>query len=748
MVKFSRRGFMIGGAAVGGTLALGVGFLASVDTDGLKSSIGSDGVVNLNAWLTIHPDGQIVFSIPRNEMGQGVFTSLPMLIAEELEIDLNSPDVSVVHPTENLPVYTNFVLALRKRPEMISGVGDWVGKKIFGLVPYIATGGSSSIVDAYTPLRRVGATAREMLVSAAAKTWGVAVNDCYVENAQVFHRPSGKSAGYGELAAAAAKETPNKSPKLKPASDFKLIGTPQPRIDIPSKTRGEAMFGIDTMLEGMLFAAVVQSPVLGGTVVSFDDSEARKIKGYRKTVDMGDGVAVVAENSYYAKKAAALVKVEFDTHGNEKLNSALISGMLHTALESGETHVFEETDGFDAAMAAGDILEATYEVPYLAHACMEPMNAAAVIKDGHAEIWASTQTPVSMQWAAERNIDGLKSVVGHTTLSGGGFGRRVEGDMVVHAVKVAVAMPGIPVKTIWSREEDIQHDMYRPAVVAKIKAAIGGDGRPSAIDYKVALQSVGLSFSRRNMPFEDGGLTDPGSVEGAHHMPYDIPAKRVSNANIDIAVPVGSWRSVGHSFNGYFVESFIDELAVNAGVDPMLYRLGLLAGHKRMTVLVEKLAELSRWGAPTAKAVGRGIALHPSFRSFTGQVIDISLDDDGAVKIDRVTCVIDCGQTVNPDTVAAQMESGIIFGLTAAMYGEITIEDGRVQQSNFPDYKMLYMRQIPEIKVHIMDSSELPGGVGEPGTPPIFPALANAYFDMTGKRLRSMPLAKHGVEFA
>jgi len=748
MVKFSRRGFMIGGAAVGGTLALGVGFLASVDTDGLGSVVRSDGVVDLNAWVTIHPDGQIVFSIPRNEMGQGVFTSLPMLIAEELEVDLNAANVSVVHPTENLPVYANFVLALRKRPEMLSGVGDWVGKKIFGLVPFIATGGSSSIVDAYTPLRRVGAAAREMLISAAAKKWGVVKLDCYAENAHVVHRPSDRRLSYGELAAAAAAERPNKNPKLKPVSEHKLIGTAQPRLDIPEKTRGEAMFGIDIELKGMLYAVVVQSPVFGGTVLSVDDEAARKVKGYHKTVDMGDGVAVVAENTFYAKKAAALLKIEFDTHGNENLNSVGISALLHGALDGGETHVFEETGKFETVLAAGEPFEATYEVPYLAHACMEPMNATAVIRDGHAEIWTSTQTPLSMQWAADRNIEGLKSVTGHTMLSGGGFGRRAEGDMVAHAVKVAAAMPGIPVKTIWSREEDIQHDMYRPAAVAKIKAAIGDDGRPLALDYKVALQSVELSFSRRNMPFESGGLNDPGSVEGAHHMPYAIPAKRISNANIDIAVPVGNWRSVGHSFNSYFVESFIDELAAKAAVDPMLYRLGLLAGHKRMTALVEKLAERSRWGAPVGRGRGRGIAVHPSFRSFAGQVVDISMQDDGAVKIDRVTCVIDCGQVVNPDTVVAQMESGIIYGLTAAMYGEITLEDGRVQQSNFPDYPMLHMHQTPDIDVHIMENGELPGGVGEPGTPPVFPALANAYYALTGDRLRSMPLVKHGVVFA
>jgi isoquinoline 1-oxidoreductase subunit beta len=749
MVKVTRRGFMIGGAVAGGTiagaLALGVGFLSTVDTEGLDGKVKGDGTVDLNAWVTIQPDGKIIFYIPRNEMGQGVYTSLPMLIAEELEVDLNDPNVSVAHPTENLAVYANFVLALRKRPEMLSGAGDWIGKKIFGLVPFIATGGSTSIVDAYTPLRRAGAAARGMLVAAAAKRWSVAPADCFAENAHVIHRASGKRLSYGALAAAAAAETPNKTPTLKPASEFRLIGTSQARLDIPSKTRGEAKFGIDTVLDGMLYAAVVQSPVFKGAVRSFDDSNAKKVKGYRKTVNLGDAVAVVAENFYYAKKAAGLLEIDFDDGGNGALTSQHVSEQLAVALERDPGHTFTD-DGVDEALAGDDLFEARYEVPYLAHACMEPMNATAVVKDGHAEIWTSTQTPLAMQWAAEQNIDGLKSVTGHVTLSGGGFGRRAEKDAVVHAVKVAVAMPGVPVKTVWTREEDTQHDMYRPAVAATIKAGAFANGIPTALDFKIALQSVGLDYSRRNLPIEQGGSDDRGNVEGVLSMPYAIKKKRVTSAAIELPVPVGNWRSVGHSYNCFFLESFVDELAARAKTDPMAYRFGLLAGHKRLTALAQKLAVAASWGAPVGENEGRGIAIHASFRSFVGQVIDIS-DHDGLIKIDRVTCVIDCGQTVNPDTVRAQMEGGIIYGLTAAMYGDIVIDEGRVKQGNFPDYPMLHMRQTPEIDVHIIESTELPGGVGEPGTPPAFPALANAYFNLTGKRLRSMPLAKHGVAF-
>jgi len=751
VVKLTRRGFLIGGAVLGGTaagaLALGVGYLSTIDTEGLDGTLRSDGSVGLTAWVTIQPDGKIIFSIPRNEMGQGVFTSMPMLIAEELEIDLNDENVSVEHPTELLPVYANFALPLRKHPENFSGPGDWLGKKFFGLMPLIVTGGSSSIVDAYTPLRRAGAVARGMLVSAAAKKWGVSKRDCFAENAHVIHRLSGNTASYGELAVAAAAETPNKNPKLKPASEFKLIGTPQQRTDIPAKTRGEAKFGIDTVLDDMLFAAVVQSPVFKGTVRSVDDSVAKRVKGYRKTVNLGDGVAVVAETYYYAKKAAGLLEIDFDDAGNGAVNSSGISAALQNALDNDPGHRFVDDDGLDAAFAAGDIFEASYEVPYLAHACMEPMNATVIVKNGHAEIWTSTQTPLNMQWAAEENIKDLKSLVGHVTLSGGGFGRRGEKDIVVHAVKVAVAMPGVPVKTVWTREEDIQHDVYRPAAAARISAALKPDGTPSAIDYKVALQSVNLDFSRRNLPVANGGSDDKGNVEGASHMPYGIAKKRVASAAIEVPVPVGNWRSVGHSYNCYFLESFIDELAAKAEVDPMAYRFGLLSGHKRLTALAQKLAVISSWGAPVAENVGRGIAIHPAFKSFVGQVMDIS-EENGLIRINKVTCVIDCGLTVNPDTIIAQMEGGIIYGLTAAMYGDITIDKGRVEQSNFPDYPILHMEQAPEIDVHIIASTELPGGVGEPGTPPVFPALANAYFNLTGRRLRSMPLVKHGVEFA
>jgi isoquinoline 1-oxidoreductase beta subunit len=752
VVKATRRGFLVAGAAVGGTvagaLALGVGFLSTVDTEGLGASVRDDGRIGLTAWITIHPEGAIIFNIPRLEMGQGIHTAMAMLIAEELDIDLVDPRVVVEHARENLPVYANMVLALRKRPEDISGAADWIGQKIFSLVPFIATGGSSSIVDAYTPLRRAGAVAREMLISAAARNWEVDRADCLAKKGHILHIPSGLSVSYGDIAAAAAEEKPNKDIKLKATSGQTVIGKPVPRVDIPAKTRGEATFGIDVQLDGMKYAAVVQSPVFGGRVANYDESAAKEVRGYIKTVDLGDGVAVVADSYYRAKEASALLDVSYDLPtGAKSLDTTSVRTALQQALDNDPGHVFVDDGGIDELLqAGGDTHRVTYEVPYLAHACMEPMNATAFLNGNIMEIWTGTQTPLAMDWAVADVLDDVDEVLGNTVFAGGGFGRRVEKDAIVHAVKVAATMPGVPVKAIWTREEDMQHDVYRPAVAANLEAVLDSDGRPAALDYKIALQSVGLSFSRRNMPIEEGGANDPGNVEGALHMPYTLGSRRIASAAIENPVPVGNWRSVGHSYNSFFVESFIDELAMKAGQDPMAYRLGLLAENKRMTALAQQLAAHSRWGASVAENEGRGIALHPSFRSLAGLVIDISKQGD-MVKIDKVTCVVDCGRVINPDTVAAQMEGGIIYGLTAAMFGEITLTDGQVDQANFPDYPMLHMHQCPEINVHIIESDELPGGVGEPGTPPVFPALANAYYALTGERLRSMPLVKHGIEF-
>lgn len=750
MVKVSRRGFMIGGAAVGGTLAagmvIGVGFLSTVDTDGLEGAQRQDGTYGLNAWVRITPDNQIIFAIPRTEMGQGVFTSLPMLIAEELEVSLEAGNVSVIHPTEPLPVYTNLVLAMRKRPSEISGAADWLGKKVFSLVPYIGTGGSTSIVDAYMPLRRAGAAARTMLEQAAAKKWNIPRSGCRAAEGHVINLQTGERLSYGVLADVAATLSPDRDVPLKPRKDFRLVGTSVPRLDIPAKTRGEAVFGVDVTGKDMLYATVVQSPVFGGTVASIDDSAALASRGVHKVVNLGNAVGVIADSYYYASKAARLLDIRF-TGGDTSFSSKDVSQALNMAVNAGETHVFEEEGDIDTALDGGDMIEVRYETPYLAHACMEPMACTAQVhENGKVEMWASSQAPLTMEWAANRYIENADDITCHTMMTGGGFGRKVEMDVGAQAVQLAAAMPGRMVKLIWSREEDIQHDVYRPAAVARVRGMLADDGMPKAVDYKLGIQSVMLDFSRRNMPIEDGGITDKGSVEGAVHHPYAFGARRIAKSAVELPVPVGNWRSVGHSNNAFFVESFVDELAHRAGIDPLTYREKLLAHDPRLSAMMTKLRSLSGWDSGDGKM--RGVAFHPSFRSYVAQVAEITVGEDKGLRVSRVSCVVDCGVTVNPDTVKAQMEGGIIFALSAAMHGEITIEGGRVVQENFPSYDMVRMYDCPEINVHIMENGEAPGGVGEPGVPPLFAAVTNAVFAATGERIRSLPLKKHGYWFA
>ncbi|MCK0070906.1 xanthine dehydrogenase family protein molybdopterin-binding subunit [Kordiimonas laminariae] len=743
MGKFTRRAFMVGGAAVGGTLALGVGFLSTIDTSGYDAVIADDGSFALNAWVTIKKDGTIQFAVPRLEMGQGVFTSLPMLLAEELEVDLSADNVSVVHPQENLPVYANFAMMLRKHPEQFSGAGDWLGKKMFGLMGLAGTGGSTSIVDAYTPLRKAGAIAREMLISAAAKQWGIAKSDCFAENGQVVSRLSGDKLSYGELAEAVSKETPDENVRLKPKKDFKLVGKPQKRVDIPSKVNGTAKFGVDVVTDDMLFGTVMQSPVFGGVVKSINDTEALKLKGVKKVVNLGDAVGVIADSYYKAKKALDYLDVEFDDSAVTKLNSDDVSRMLKEAIETGEEHEFVHEGDVEAASNGQETIEAYYEVPYLAHATMEPINATACVDGDKVEIWSGNQMPANME-SVPKDVVNAKTVTPHIMYAGGGFGRRVEKDAETYAVKMAAAMPGIPVKVIYSREEDMQHDVYRPAAAARLKAVLGSDGYPDVLDTKVGLQPIMPSFSKRNLPFEIAGLSEASNMEGLQHSKYEVPNRRLKNSIIETNVPVGFWRSVSHTHNAFFLEGFVDELAHKAGHDPFEYRQHLLKGHKRLSALLAELKKQADWAKPVPKGKGRGIAVHESFLSYVGEVFDISLSDDGEVTVDKVTCVVDCGSVVNPDTVKAQMESGIIFGLSAALFGEITLDGGAVEQTNFTDYEMVKMRHAPEISVTIMENDELPGGVGEPGTPPVYPALANAIFAAGGKRIRSMPITKYG----
>jgi len=749
MVKFTRRGFMIGGAVVGGVMAtgmvVGVGYLSTVDVDGMAPSTGPDGQIDLNAWIHIKTDGTIELAFPISEMGQGIQTGLAMLIAEEMELDLTAPNISVVHPKERLSVYTNFTAVLNERPENLTGPLAWLGKRVLALIPVIITGGSTAIVNNWFILRQAGASAREMLIGAAAEEWGVPRGECRAEMSRVVHS-SGKSLTFAELAPRAAQQTPPENPVLKSPEDWRIIGKSHPRVDIPAKTRGEARFGIDVSTTDMVYAAVRQCPVFGGSVKSFKADAAEKMPGVLKVVDLDTAIGVIGENTWAAKQGAEAVEIVWDEAGNGALSSAKISKRMHAAL-AGENGHDARDDGDVTLLQEGTMFEAVYETPYLAHACMEPMNCTAIVRGKTAEFWSPSQAPLTMVSAARAHTDTDETIT-NTTFLGGGFGRRSEGDSAGHAAMLAAALPGKTVKVIWSREEDIQHDMYRPAAVCRMRAALDKDKKPYTFDFKTATQSVMLSYTGRNLPLSQGGDADDLNTEGARGLPYAIPNIRVNSVHVETPVPVGFWRSVGHSNNAFFVESFIDELANEANADPMAFRRELLKNHPRFAPLAAKLEDVSGWSKPLGPSRARGVSLHESFRSYVGQVAEITLGEDNQIRVDKVICVVDCGQVVNPDSVIAQMESGIIFALSALMFGDILIENGRVVNSNFHDYDMVRMAEAPEIEVHIMQNREPPGGVGEPGTPPLFAAVTNAIFAASGQRIRSLPLAKHGYRFA
>ncbi|NNG05612.1 MAG: xanthine dehydrogenase family protein molybdopterin-binding subunit [Inquilinus sp.] len=752
--RLTRRAFLVTGAAVTGGLVVGAGYLSSIDMTGLDGFANADGTVGLNAWIRIAEDGTITFAVPHIEMGQGIFTALPMLIAEELEIRLDGGNIRVEHPVDELPVYANYTLALDMRPEEATGPLYWAAKKVFGIFPLIVTGGSTSVVGSWWPLRVAGASARLMLAEAAADVWQVPAGECFGEDGHIVHRPTGRRLAYGELARAASAKAPTPNPPLKPASAFRLIGKPTPRLDVPAKVTGEAIFGIDVALPDMVHAAIRQSPVFGGTVRSMDAGAVRSMPGVIEVVDLGDAVGVVADSYWQASRAVAALPVEFDDNGNAGGDSARFLADMHRALDATEAHAFRDDGDVDEILAASDrVVEATYETPLLAHACMEPMNCTALFRDGEAELWMGSQSPLIARWGAQSGAKlagtEAESVTTHVPLTGGGFGRRADGDLARQAAALAASVPGRPVKLIWSREEDIRHDTYRPHAVSRFRAALGLDGLPLAWDNRVVSQSLDRSYGDRNLPVGGGNpAKDHFSVEGAVDPAYAIPRARVELVDHATPVPIGFWRSVGHSNSAFFVESFVDECAHAAGIDPLLYRRGLLAGRPRHRKVLDMLAERSQWGRPLAPGRGRGVALHTAFRTIVGEVAEVTVGVDGALSVDRVVCVVDCGTVINPDTVEAQMEGAILFGLTAALHGEITIEEGRVAQSNFYDYRMLGLADAPAIETHIVPSGEPPGGIGEPGLPPALPALANAIFAATGQRLRALPISKSALRVA
>jgi len=661
--------------------------------------------------VRIGSDGQIVLTMPYVEMGQGTYTSISMLIAEELEVDLKQ--VQVEHAPPNEKLYANPLLGVQ------------------------ATGNSNAIRGAWQPLRQAGAVARTMLVSAAAKRWNVDVATCRAQSGEVLHEPTGKRIKYGELVSDAAGLPIPENVALKRPEDFKLIGTPAKRVDAPPKVNGTAVYGIDVRPPGVQIATLAQSPVFGGRVKSVDDRAARAVKGVRQIVRLDDAVAVVADHMGAAKKGLAALAIEWDDGPHASLSTAEIANQLEQAT-LGSGAVAQNIGDVDKAMASAVTkIEATYQVPFLAHATMEPMNCTVHVRPDVCEVWVGSQAIARCQAAAAK-VTGLPldKIVVHNHLIGGGFGRRLESDGVARAVEIAKQVDG-PVKVVWTREEDIQHDMYRPYWFDRLTAGLDANGKPVAWSNRYA----GSSVIARWLPqaFKDG--LDPDSTEGAINLVYALPNLHVEYVQVEPpGIPTAFWRSVGPSHNVFVTESFIDELAAAAKQDPVVYRRALLNKSPRAKAVLELVAEKAGWEQPLPQGFGRGISLQFVFATCMAQIAEVEVSRAGKVRVHRVVCAVDCGIPINPDTIRAQIQSAIIFGITAALYGEITLKVGRVQQTNFDTYQMLRIHDAPEIEVHIVQSSEPPGGMGEAGTSAIVPAIANAIFAATGKRLRKMPV--------
>lgn len=663
-----------------------------------------------NVWLRITPDNIVTVMVSKSEMGQGVSTSLPMIVADELEADWKQVRFKMVPAREE---YKDPVWDMQ------------------------TTGGSTSVRHMFLPLRKAGAAAREMLITAAARIWGVPTGECEAYRGTVRHRKSGRSLTYGQLSQRAVGLPVPPDPPLKGESRFRLIGTSLPRLDVREKVDGSAVFGIDVFMPDMLYAAVARPPAYGAKAISYDKDAAERVRGVREVVELNAGIGVCADTLDAAWKGRDALAVRWNRGEHPDMNSETLERIFAQHLDKAGITARNVGNEERAMRQATKKMRATYILPYLSHATMEPMNCTAHVRHDRCEIWAPTQDQSGARETATR-MTGLRpqQIHVHTPYLGGGFGRRLESDFVEEAVQLSKAAKR-PIKLIWTREGDVQNDFYRPATCSKIEGGIDGKGRLIAWNHKLVAPSI---FSRVYPQMVRNGI-DPAAVEGAADMKYEIPNIHLEYVRVDLPVPVGFWRSVGHSHNAFAVESFVDELAHASGKDPLEFRLGLLRNHPRSRRVLEVAAEKAGWGGPLKKGHGRGIAQHFSFGSYVAHVAEVSVDEkDAAVKVHRITCAVDCGPVINPNIITAQLQGGIIFGLSAALKERVSFAHGGVESANFHNYEILSMSQTPEIEVHLVESRAKLGGIGEPGVPPVAPSVANAVFAAAGIRVRRLPM--------
>ena len=751
-----RRHLILSGLGLTGALIVGWGVMPPRSRLGKPDNmLSTEGDVALNGWIKIAKDGSIVLAMHRSDMGQGIHNALTMLVAEELDVALKSVRLEQAGHDAIYGNVAMFVGTLPFHPMQSEGkdkpmmvkTGEWMVSKVARELGVNATGGSSSVKDAWEHLRIAAATAKASLLLSAADQWKVSAKELTVKDGVVSHA-SGKSAHFGELAKGAAAQTPA-NVVLKDRNDWQLIGKATKRADVPAKTNGSAVFGMDVRLSNMLFASVIQVPQMGGSLSSMDTQEALAMPGVVKCIQLSSaagsapGFAVIAKTTWHAQQAAQKVKAQWTQRKEGAIDTKRIESELIEKLKTESGFAFhEQGDAAKAEAGAARVIQAQYKAPYLAHATMEPMNCTAQFKNGQLEIWAPTQVPGLARAAAAKVADLAEDKVKlNVTLLGGGFGRRLEVDVVVQAAQLAMAADGAPVQLVWSREQDMTHDYYRPMHVAQLSAAINAQGQVESLQIKSAGDAISPRWMSRVLPALSGPVDAPDktTAEGLFDLPYGFEHQRMSHVSTKMGVPIGFWRSVGHSHNAFFSESFIDELAFESKQDPVAFRMSLLKNAPRYAAVLKLATDKAKWGTALPAGHAHGVALHESFGSIVAQVAEVSMQG-GKPHVHRVVCAIDCGTVVNPGTVAQQVESSVNFALTAALFGQIDIQDGVVQQTNFNNYPLVSMAQSPVVETWIVPSTHSPEGVGEPAVPPLAPAVANAMFKLTGKRRRALPL--------